>query len=150
MPNVSAIRIREALSAVETMLDGIARAAGLTAVVTLMAGALTLAGAIAATQRRRIYDAVVLKVLGARRREILRALLVEFGLIGLAVAGIAAAIGGVASQLLVTGYLAVDFAWLPGTMLGVIAAAVAAVIAIGLAGTWRALGHKPAETLRGL
>jgi putative ABC transport system permease protein len=115
-----------------------------------MAGALTLAGAIAATQRRRIYDAVVLKVLGARRREILRALLVEFGLIGLAVAGMAAAIGGVASQLLVTGYLAVDFAWLPGTMLGVIAAAVAAVIAIGLAGTWRALGHKPAETLRGL
>lgn len=148
LPNVSAIRIREALAAVETMLDGIARAARLTAGVTLLAGALTLAGAIAATQRRRIYDAVVLKVLGARRREILRALLVEFGLIGLVVAGIAAAIGSVASRFLVTGYLAVDFAWLPGTMLGVIAAAVVAVVGIGLAGTWRALGHKPAQTLR--
>jgi putative ABC transport system permease protein len=148
LPNVSAIRIRDALASVEGMLDAIARAARITAGVTLLAGALTLAGAIAATQRRRIYDAVVLKVLGARRREILRALLIEFALIGAAVSAVAAALGGIAAWLLVTRYLRVDFAWLPATLLGVVALAVTAVIAIGLAGTWRALGHRPAETLR--
>jgi putative ABC transport system permease protein len=148
LPNVSAIRIRDALASVEDMLDAIARAARITAGVTLLAGALTLAGAVAATQRRRIYDAVVLKVLGARRREILRTLVVEFALIGAAVSGIAAALGGLASWLLVTRYLRLDFDWLPATLLGVIAGAVVAVLAIGLAGTWRALGHRPAETLR--
>ena len=148
LPNVSAIRIRDALGAVETMLDGIARAARLTAGVTLLAGALTLAGAIAATQRRRIYDAVILKVLGARRREILRALLVEFGLIGVAVSALAAALGGVAAWILVTRYLKLDFAWLPSTVFTVVAVSTVAVILIGLAGTWRALGHRPAASLR--
>lgn len=148
LPNVSSIRIRDALAAVEGVLGSIANAARLTAAVTLLAGALTLAGAVAATQRRRIFDAVILKVLGARRREVLRALLVEFGLIGLAVSGIAAALGSVAAWLLVTRYLRVDFTWLPWTVVTVIAAAIAAVITIGLAGTWRALGQRPAPLLR--
>jgi putative ABC transport system permease protein len=148
LPNVSAIRVRDALSAVESMLGSIASAARLTAGVTLLAGALTLAGAVAATQRRRIYDAVVLKVLGARRREILRALLVEFGLIGGVVAVVAALIGTAAAWTLVTRYMRVDFVFLPGTLTAVIAASIVAVVAIGLAGTWRALGHKPAPLLR--
>ncbi len=148
LPNVSSIRIRDALATVEGVLGSIASAARLTAAVTLLAGALTLAGAVAATQRRRIFDAVILKVLGARRREVLRALLVEFGLIGVAVSGIAAALGSCAAWLLVTRYLRVDFSWLPWTVAGVIVTAVGAVIAIGLAGTWRALGQKPAPLLR--
>ena len=87
-------------------------------------------------------------MLGARRREVLRALLVEFGLIGVAVSGVAAVLGSGAAWLLVTRYLRVDFSWLPWTVAGVIATAVGAVIAIGLAGTWRALGQKPAPLLR--
>ncbi|MBL8698703.1 MAG: ABC transporter permease [Alphaproteobacteria bacterium] len=148
LPNVSSIRVREALATVEGVLGSIARAAQLTASVTLLAGALTLAGAVAATQRRRIYDAVVLKVLGARRIDVLAALVVEFGVIGLAVALIATFVGSIAAWLLVTHYMRVDFTWLPLTAAGVVGAAMAAVIAIGLAGTWRALGQKPAPLLR--
>ena len=73
LPNVSAIRVREALAAVEKTMQAIGAAARATASVTLLAGTLTLAGAVAAAQRRRIYDATVLKVLGARRRDVLRA-----------------------------------------------------------------------------
>ncbi|MFM8989172.1 MAG: FtsX-like permease family protein, partial [Alphaproteobacteria bacterium] len=127
---------------------GSGAAARATASVTLLAGALTLAGAIAATQRRRIRDAVVLKVLGARRRQILEALLLEFALLGLVVATLAALLGSLAARLLVAGYLSLDFAWLPGTLLAVIAGAAAAVALIGLAGTWRALGQRPAPLLR--
>lgn len=148
LPNVSSIRIRDALATVERALGSIATAARATASVTLLAGALTLAGAIAATQRRRIRDAVVLKVLGARRRQILEALLLEFALLGLVVATLAALLGSLAARLLVAGYLSLDFAWLPGTLLAVIAGAAAAVALIGLAGTWRALGQRPAPLLR--
>ncbi len=148
LPNVSSIRIRDALAAAERVLGSIATAAQATAAVTLLAGALTLAGAIAATQRRRIHDSVILKVLGARRRQILEALLLEFALVGLVVAALAALLGSLAARMLVGGYLALDFAWLPGTLLAVIAGAAAAVAAIGLAGTWRALGQRPAGLLR--
>jgi putative ABC transport system permease protein len=148
LPNVSSIRIRDALATVERALGSIATAARATASVTLLAGALTLAGAIAATQRRRIRDAVVLKVLGARRRQILEALLLEFALLGLVVAALAALLGSLAARLLVARYLSLDFDWLPGTLLSVIAGASAAVALIGLAGTWRALGQRPAPLLR--
>jgi putative ABC transport system permease protein len=148
LPNVSSIRIRDALATVERALGSIATAARATASVTLLAGALTLAGAIAATQRRRIRDAVVLKVLGARRRQILEALLLEFALLGLVVAALAALLGSLAARLLVARYLSLDFDWLPGTLLSVIAGASAAVALIGLAGTWRALGQRPAALLR--
>ena len=60
---------------------------------------LLLAGAILATQRRRTYDAVVLKVLGARRRDVMRALLAEFALTGAAAALIAAIIGTACAAL---------------------------------------------------
>lgn len=148
LPNVSSIRVREALATVEGVLGSIARAAQLTASVTLLAGALTLAGAVAATQRRRIYDAVVLKVLGARRLDVLKALVVEFGLIGIAVASIATVAGSTTAWLLVTHYMRVEFSWLPLTAASVVGGAVLAVILIGLAGTWRALGQKPAPLLR--
>jgi putative ABC transport system permease protein len=64
------------------------------------------------------------------------------------VAVVAALIGTAAAWTLVTRYMRVDFVFLPGTLTAVIAASIVAVVAIGLAGTWRALGHKPAPLLR--
>ena len=61
---------------------------------------------------------------------------------------VAALIGSAAAWALVTRYMRIDFVWLPLTLTGVIAASIVAVVAIGLAGTWRALGHKPASLLR--
>jgi putative ABC transport system permease protein len=56
---------------------------------------LVLAGTVAAGHRRRIYDAVVFKVLGATRRDIMKAYLLEYGILGLTTVIIAAAIGSV-------------------------------------------------------
>jgi putative ABC transport system permease protein len=148
LPNVSSIRVRDALASVSEVMGSIAAAAQLTAMVTLAAGALTLAGAIAATQRRRIYDAVVFKVLGARRRDVLASILLEFGLIGLAVAIVAAAIGSLCAWLLVSRYMRVDYLFLPGTLVAVALGAAATIALFGLAGTWRALGQKAAPLLR--
>ena len=66
----------------------------------------------------------------------------------LIIPALAALLGSLAARLLVARYLSLDFDWLPGTLLSVIAGASAAVALIGLAGTWRALGQRPAPLLR--
>jgi putative ABC transport system permease protein len=148
LPNASTIRVRAALATIDAMLGTISDAAGLTAGLTLVAGTLVLAGAMAASQRRRIYDAVVLKVLGARRRDVVAAFLIEFGLIGLAAAVVASAIGTVCAYVLWGIYLRVPFVFLPQTVIAVAVFAVLLVGGLGLAGTWRALGQKSAPVLR--
>jgi putative ABC transport system permease protein len=148
LPNASTIRVRAALATIESMLGTISDAAGLTAGLTLVAGTLVLAGAMAASQRRRIYDAVVLKVLGARRRDVVAALLIEFGLTGLAAAAVASAIGTTCAWVLWRLYLRVAFVFLPQSVLAVALFAVVLVGGLGLAGTWRALGQKSAPVLR--
>ena len=147
-PNVSAIHVREALAAVRRVIGLIGDAVRLTALVTLAAGALVLGGAIAAGHRRRVYDAVVLKVLGATRGAILASYLIEYGLLG-ALAGLAAAgVGTLAAWALVTRVMEADWVFLPLPMLETIALAVVLTLGIGFAGSWRALGAKAAPYLR--
>jgi putative ABC transport system permease protein len=146
--NVSSIRIKDALATIDRMLGHIATAARLTAGITVLAGTLVLAGAVFATHRRRVYDAVVLKVLGARRRNVIAAFAIEFGLVGAATALVAAIIGSLAAWLLLALYMRIEFVWLGGTVLVTAIGATLAVLVLGLAGTWRALGQKPAPLLR--
>jgi len=147
-PNVSAISVRDALTTVAHIVDAIAVALAATAGVTLAAGVLVLAGAIAAGRRRRLYESVVLKVLGAGRRPILATFAIEYGLLGLASALLAAAIGSVAGWLVVTQVMHADWAFLPGRVVLTLAAAILAILAIGYAGTWRALAAPAAPYLR--
>jgi putative ABC transport system permease protein len=116
--------------------------------MTLAAGALVLGGAVAAGHRRRVYDAVVLKVLGARRRLIAAAFVIEYGLLGLATAIIAAGLGTLAAYALVTGPMNADWVFLPMPLLATLALALLLTLGLGFAGTWRALGAKPARYLR--
>ncbi|HEV8032410.1 MAG TPA: FtsX-like permease family protein [Stellaceae bacterium] len=147
-PNVSAIPVREALAAVAGVVATIGTALQIVALVTLAAGVLVLGGAIAAGHRRRVYDAVVLKVLGATRRLIAAAFLIEHGLLGLATAVVAAGLGTLAAYVLVTGPMNSDWVFLPGPVLAMLGLAVLLTLALGFAGTWRALGAKPARYLR--
>jgi putative ABC transport system permease protein len=147
-PNVSAIPVRDALDAVERIVAAIGTAIRLAALVTLVAGALVLGGAIAADYRRRVYDAVVLKVLGATRGTIAAAFLVEYGLMGLLSAAVAALLGTFVAYVLVTRPLRADWIFVPAPVAVVLLAAVALTIALGFAGTWRALGAKAAPQLR--
>lgn len=147
-PNVSAIPVREALAAVAQVVATIGAALRIVALVTLLAGVLVLGGAIAAGHRRRVYDAVVLKVLGARRRTIAAAFLFEHGLLGALTAIVAAGLGTLAAYALVTGPMRSDWTFLPAPVLTTLGLAVLATLALGFAGTWRALGSRPARYLR--
>jgi putative ABC transport system permease protein len=147
-PNVSAIRVREALEAVNTILTRLGSAVRAVAFVTLLAGALALAGTIAARHERRVYEAVVLKVLGARRRDLMKAFLAEYGLVGPATAALAIAIGVPAGAIVLTRLMHMDFVFLPGPAAVAVVLGVAACLAFGFAGTWIALGESAPRHLR--
>ncbi|HSO42830.1 MAG TPA: FtsX-like permease family protein [Rhodospirillales bacterium] len=146
--NVTAIRTREALSAVTDLLDRIAWAVRAAAALTLVAGALVLAGAVAADRRRRTFEAVVFKVLGATRARIAGTYLVEYGVLGLVTAAIAAGLGTAVGWAVSVKVM--DFAWSMRWDIVVTTVAICVVLslAVGFAGTWRILGQKAAPYLR--
>lgn len=147
-PNVSGIRVRDALEAVAALLGRVGVALQATSSVTLLAGMLVLAGAVAAGQRRRVRDAVVLKTVGATRAQIRRAWLVEFGLLGLVAGLLAAAAGSAASWAVVVFVMRGEWVFLPGTLAAVVAGCVALTLALGHVGTALALRARPAPLLR--
>ncbi len=148
LPKVSAIRVRDALDQAASVFEQVGFAVQLAALVTVAAGLLVLAGAVAAGHRRRVYDAVVLKVLGATRRRILAIFLLEYGFLGLATAMLAALLGSVIAWAVMTQAMRAPFEWLSVTAAGTALIAAAIALVFGFAGTWRALGQKPAPLLR--
>ncbi|MEM8586758.1 MAG: FtsX-like permease family protein [Pseudomonadota bacterium] len=148
-PNVTAVRVADALDTVNEVLLQIGTAVRAVAAVTLIAGTLVLGGAIAAGHRRRVYDAVVLKVLGATRGNVIRAFLVEYGLLGLVAALIATAVGTIAAWAVLTEVMNVDeWIFLPLSLTATALIALGITLALGLAGTWLALRRKAAPLLR--
>ena len=85
LPNVTGIRVADVLATLTALLDQIANALAATGLLTLLAGLLVLVSAVAAGQRRRTREAIILRVLGATSSQIRAAWLVEFGLVGLGV-----------------------------------------------------------------
>jgi putative ABC transport system permease protein len=148
-PNVTAIPVRDALAAVAAVVGKIGNAVSTIASVTLAAGVLVLGGAIAAGHRRRVYDSVLLKVLGATPGFVAGMFLAEHLLLGLVTASVASGIGTFAAWALVTGPMHAGWNFLPQPLLLTAAGAVGLTILLGLAGTWRALGAKSAPYLRG-
>ncbi|HLG86401.1 MAG TPA: FtsX-like permease family protein [Alphaproteobacteria bacterium] len=147
-PGVTLINVRDALATVDKLVGEIGVAVRLTAAIALIAGTLVLAGAVAAGERRRIYDSVVLKVLGATRATVVRAFLIEHGVLGLMAALIAVVLGGIAAWAVVVRVMALHWEFDIGPALGVAAIAAAITLAFGLAGVWRALGQRAAPLLR--
>ena len=112
--------------------------------------AATSVTALAASQRFRIYDAVVLKTLGATRGRLIAAYALEYVLIGLAAVVFAVAAGSLAAALVVIRVMEVPFVFVAAQAVGAAGAALAITVALGLAGTLTALNRKPAEVLRNL
>lgn len=148
LPNVSSIRVKEALELIKGVVGNAGMAIRGAALVTLAAGTLVLAGAIAAGRQRRIRETVLLKVLGARRADLLRALLLEFALLGAAAALLAAILGSAAAWAVLVYVLKADWVFLPLPVAATALGGVLAVTLFGAAGTLRVLAAKAAPYLR--
>jgi putative ABC transport system permease protein len=116
----------------------------------LLVAALVLGGALAAGHRHRVYDAVILKTLGATRLRLLAGYTIEYLLLGTATALFGVLSGSLAGWLIVADLMHLRFAWLPLPALAAALAAVVVTVALGLIGTYSALGQKPAPVLRNL
>ena len=147
-PNISPIRVRAISERIASFFRQIGAGVQAASAVALLTGILVLAGAVAAGHRRRVYDAVVLKVLGATRGDLVKAFLLEYVLLGLSTAIIAVGVGSLAGWVVVTEVMRSEWEFLPGTAaLTVIGGSVLTAL-LGFAGVWLALGQKPAPILR--
>jgi putative ABC transport system permease protein len=149
-PTVTSVRVRDALDVVNRLVGQLGTAIRAAAGVALVASVLVLAGALAAGNRARIHDAVVLKTLGATRRTLMIAFVLEYALIGLATAAFALLAGGAAGWFVVATVMRLPAHFMPEVALVTVVLALALTIGIGLAGTWRILGQKAAPVLRTL
>ncbi len=146
--NITAVPVRAIIEALDEIMGRIGVAIQAVAGLTVAAGLLVLAGATAAGHERRVHEAVVFKVLGARRSDLLRAFLAEHVLLGCAIAGLAIGIGTLAAWGFVTQVLDLDWRFLPDYVAVTAAACITMTLILGFASTWRALGRKAAPLLR--
>ena len=149
-PMVTSVRVKEALDAVNDVVSQLVTAIRGASSVALAASLLVLAGALAAGHRARLYDAVVLKTLGATRARLLTAYALEYGALGLSAAVFGLAAGTLAGWLIVTRVMNMDFALSLSGAVAAAALAVVVAVGLGLLGTWRILSQKPAPYLREL
>jgi putative ABC transport system permease protein len=149
-PAVTTVRVKDAIEAIGDIVRNLVLAVRGASMVALVAAMLVLGGALAAGHSFRVYDAVVLKTLGATRGKLIGAYALEYLMLGGATALFGVAAGSIAAWLVVTRVMNLTFAWLPGPAAGAAFGALLVTVALGLIGTFTALGHKPATVLRNL
>ncbi len=149
-PAVTTVRVKDALEAVGSVVNNLVLGIRGASLITLIAAALVLAGALAASHHNRVYDAIILKTLGATRGRLIAAYGLEYALLGLATGIFGVAAGSLAAWLVVTRVMNLTFVWLPLPALVAALVALAVTVIFGLAGTFTALGQKPASVLRNL
>jgi putative ABC transport system permease protein len=149
-PMVTSVRVREVMETIGAVVTNLALAIRGASAVTLISAILVLGGALAAGHRHRVYDAVILKTLGATRAQLLGAYALEYLMIGFATAVFGVIAGSVAAWLIVTRLMTLSFVWQAGSATAVVAFALIVTVGLGLAGTLLALNQKPASVLRNL
>jgi putative ABC transport system permease protein len=149
-PMVTSVRVREALETIGSVVNDLVLAIRGASAITLVSAILVLGGALAAGHRHRVYDAVILKTLGATRARLLGAYALEYLLIGFATAVFGVIAGSIAAWLIVTRLMTLSFVWQAGSATGVVVSALVVTVGLGLAGTLLALNQKPAAVLRNL
>jgi putative ABC transport system permease protein len=149
-PSTSVVEVRNVLAQVRDVVGTMAAAIGWAASVTVLAGIAVLIGATAAAREARTYDSVMLRLLGATRRQVLTVQALEYLLLAVVVAGVALLLGLTGAWFVVTQMF--EFVWLPDWTLVAITllAGTLVTLAIGLAGSWPVLSARPARALREL
>lgn len=149
-PMVTSVRVRDAIQTVGAVVTNLVLAIRGASSVTLIAAILVLGGALAAGHRHRVYDAVILKTLGATRGRLIGAYALEYMMIGISTAVFAVIAGSVAAWLIVTRLMTLSFVWQADSAAAVVAVALAVTVGLGLVGTLLALNQKSATVLRNL
>lgn len=147
-PNVTSIRVKDAIDRVSEILAGIASAITVGALATLVTGVVVLIGAAAAGTYARTYEAAVLKTLGASRRTVLVSFAIRSALLGAAAGTIAILAGAISAWAVMTFVMDGDFVFEPVSATLIILGGVLATLLAGLGFAWGPLAKRPAQVLR--
>jgi len=147
-PNITAIRVRDVIDRVGEALAAIARATSVAAGVTLLTGLVVLIGAAASGERARIYEAAVMKTLGATRGTMLRSFALRSALMGAAAGAVAVLFGGLAGWAVMHFVMEADFRFEPVSAILIVAGGASVTLLAGLAFALRPLSARPAQVLR--
>ena len=147
-PNITAIRVRDAIGRVTEAVTALASATSWAAGATLMTGFVVLIGAAAAGENRRVFEAAILKTLGASRGRILMSFALRALILGAAAGLIAILAGAAFGWAVMTFVMEGSFRLhLASAILVVVGGALANLLA-GLLFAWRPLAARPARILR--
>lgn len=147
-PNITAVRVGDAIEQVATALSGIAAATTYAAAATLLTGFIVLIGAAAAGERARVFEAAVLKTLGATRGRILLSFALRSALLGAAAGGVAIVAGGLAGWAVMTFVMDAGYRFEPVSAIAIVLGGVVATLLAGLGFALRPLAARPASVLR--
>jgi len=147
-PNITAIRIKDAIERVSSVLNSIAAAVSYGAAATLLTGFLVLIGSAISAQHARNFESAILKTLGASRRDILFSFALRSGVMG-ATAGFVAIFVGIAAGWAINYFIMdADFAVIWSNAIGVVTGGILANVLANLVFAMRALNASPARILR--
>lgn len=147
-PNITTIRTAEAIARIKEIVGHVAIALRLTVLAGLLVGLLVLASALSAMMEARLYDTAVLKVLGARRADILKAATAEWMLLALLTSVIAAGIGTFSAWLIMKRFPEGEFYLLPEVALATIGCCLGIIWLTGYLGNQQIFRLRPARLLR--
>jgi len=147
-PNISAIDVREVLAGVKTVVENVTLAISIVGGIALVSGILILAGAVAMTKFQRVYEAAILRTLGASTRMLAAMLALEYGGLGL-LAGAVGATGALGLTWAISRFV-FDIPWHPAPGIAALGALVTMLLVgiVGVSSSYDVLRKKPLGTLR--
>ncbi len=140
--------MKEVLEKARTLLGKISGAIDVMAAITIISGVLVLAGAIAAGHKSRIYDAAVLKVVGATRWDILKAYVIEFILLGILTGAVAILLGSLAAYVVITRVMEMPWQLPFDIPLVTVSGSILVTLVFGMVSIWLAMSVRPTHILR--
>jgi putative ABC transport system permease protein len=149
-PNITAIRVKEALDAIGALLQKLLAGIRGASAISLLMSILVLAGALASGYQARMYDAAILKTLGASRRDVLTGHLIEYATYGVVTSLFALLAGTIAAYAVIRFVMDLSWSFAPLVALSTVVGAVITTVLLGLATSWGTLGAKPARILRSI
>ncbi|UGQ45258.1 ABC transporter permease [Massilia endophytica] len=147
-PNLTVVDVGSVLRQIQAVLDQVIQAVEFLFAFTLASGVLVLYAALMGSQDERTREAGLLRALGATRRQLSQAQLIEFLLVGSLAGGLAASGAAAMGWGLATYQFKFEWAFTPGVWLAGLAAGALCAIAGGWLGLRNVLRQPPLQTLR--
>lgn len=147
-PNVSAIDLTQILKSVDEVLKKVSFVIRFMALFSILTGLLVLLSSIYQGKYARIRESVLLRTLGASRRQILRINAIEYFLLGAlaCLAGVGLSVAGAWALATFAFHIPFTPDWLP--LLGIFVLITALTVIIGLLNSREVVRKPPLEVLR--